>query len=88
MRCFRSILPVIALNLNRQTEELLMILLKPLEVRLDRSRDFPRVLDRKEMADDPTVMLSLARQTKRRIFFFRDFSVRHHLNFLRWLRRL
>ena len=64
-----------------------MILLKPLEVRLDRSRDLPLVLDRKEMADDLTVMLSLARQTKRRIFLFRDFSVGHHLNFLRWLRR-
>ena len=51
---------------------MLVILLKPLEARLDRSRNFLRVLDRKEMTNDLTVMFSLARQTKRRIFFFCD----------------
>jgi hypothetical protein len=73
MRRFRSVLSAVALNVDRQTKELLVILLKPVEVRLDRSRDFPRVFDRKEMADDLTIMFSLTRQTKRRIFFLRDF---------------
>jgi hypothetical protein len=60
-----------------------LVFLESLEVRLDRSLDFPRVLDREEMADDLAVMFSLTRQPKRRIPFLRDFSVRHHLNFLR-----
>jgi hypothetical protein len=64
-----------------------VLLLNPLDARPLRSRDFPRILDPKEMADDLTVMLSLARKTKRRIFF-RDFRVRHHQNFLRWLGQL
>jgi hypothetical protein len=61
---FRSVLSAVVLNVDRQPKQLLVILLKPLEVRLDRSCDLPRVLDRKEMADDLTVMLGLARRTK------------------------
>ncbi len=37
------------------------------------------------MANDLRVMLSLARQSKRRIALFRDFTVAHHLNDLCWL---
>jgi hypothetical protein len=43
-----AILPAVALNLDREAKELSVILLEPLEVRLDRSRDFSRVLDREE----------------------------------------
>lgn len=60
-----------------------MVFLESLDVRLDRPRDFPRVFDREEMADDLTVIFGLTRQPKRRIPFLRDFGVGHHLNSLR-----
>jgi hypothetical protein len=60
-----------------------MIFLQPLEMRLDRSGDFPRVLYREEMPDNLTIVLGLPREVKRRIFLLCNFSVGHHLDLLR-----
>jgi hypothetical protein len=57
----RSNLAAVSFNLDRKAKQLSMVLLEPLEVRLDRPSDFPRILDREKMADDLTVMFSLAR---------------------------
>ena len=52
-----------------------MVFLQPLEMRLDRTRDLTRILDRQEMPDDLGVVFGLARQTQREVEFLISASV-------------
>jgi hypothetical protein len=45
MQRVQSALPAVSFNLDRKPKKLPVVLLEPLEMRLDRSSDFPRGLD-------------------------------------------
>jgi len=78
-----STFAAVALYLNRQAEQLPMIFLQPFEMRFDRSGDFPRVLYRKKVPHNLTIMFGLTREAKRRILLLRHFRVGHYLDLLR-----
>ena len=64
-----------------------MILLQPLETRPDCPGNPPRVLYRKKMPHDLTIMFALSRKAQRWVLLLRNFGVGHYLDYLRRFRR-
>jgi hypothetical protein len=87
-RIVSSIVAAIALNLDRQAEQLPMVLLEPFEVRLDRDRDVLGIFYCLKMIHELAVMFGLAWKAERGILFVLDFCIGHNLNFLGWRWRL
>jgi len=82
------VVAAIALNLYREAEELIVVFLKPLKVRLDRSCNLFRIFHGQEMPHNLAVMFGLPREPKRRVLLLRDFCIGHYLNLLERFRRL